>query len=59
MRINNQPLFQELLAFICHPNWLQKCATRLGLDFEDYQELLDKCRRLVETDGMMFHEYKD
>ena len=43
MRINNQPLFQELLAFICHPNWLQKCATRLGLDFEEYQELLNNC----------------
>ena len=43
MRINNQPFFQELVAFVCHPNWLQKCATRLGLDFEDYQELLDKC----------------
>jgi hypothetical protein len=27
--------------------------------YDKQQELLDKCRRLVETDGMMFHEYQD
>ena len=46
MRINNQSFCQELVAFVCHPNWLQKCATRLGLDFEEYQELLSECNVL-------------
>ena len=46
MRINNQSFCQDLVAFVCHPNWLQKCATRLGLDFEEYQELLSECNVL-------------
>lgn len=40
MRSENQPLFQELIAYLCHPNWIQKCANRLNLDFDKYQDLL-------------------
>ena len=40
MRSENQQLFQELIAYLCHPNWIQKCANRLNLDFDKYQDLL-------------------
>ncbi len=43
MRENNKEFFQELVSFVCHPNWLNKCALRLNLDFIEYQQLLIEC----------------
>jgi hypothetical protein len=43
MRLDNQSFVQNLLAFVCNPNWIQKCASRLGLEFDEYQELLCNC----------------
>ncbi len=40
MQFNNQPFAQELVSFVCHPNWINKCAMRLNLDMMEYQELL-------------------
>ena len=30
-------------AFVCNPLWIQKCASRLDIDFGDYQDLLMEC----------------
>ena len=43
MRIQNKEFFQELVEFVCHPVWQMKCASRLELDLEDYQNLLMEC----------------
>jgi hypothetical protein len=43
MRLDNQDFVQELVAFVCHPNWIQKCASRLNMDFDEYQDLLAEC----------------
>jgi len=43
MHLDNQEFVQELVAFVCNPNWIQKCATRLNMEFEEYQELLSDC----------------
>ena len=43
MRLNNQEFVQDLVAFVCNPNWIQKCATRLNMEFEEYQDLLSEC----------------
>jgi hypothetical protein len=43
MKENNRDFFEELVSFVCHPNWLNKCASRLNLDFIEYQALLMKC----------------
>ena len=43
MFINNQLFKQELIAFVCNPLWIQKCASRLDMDFGDYQDLLMEC----------------
>ena len=43
MRIDNKEFFQELVQFVCHPNWLFKCASRLNMDLDEYQYLLMKC----------------
>jgi len=43
MRLDNQCFVQDLVAFVCHPNWIQKCASRMGLDFDEYQDLLVQC----------------
>ena len=43
MRLNNQNFVQELVAYICNPNWIQKCATRLNMEFDEYQDLLIEC----------------
>jgi hypothetical protein len=43
MRLNNQEFVQDLVAFVCNPNWIHKCSTRLGLEFEEYQDLLVQC----------------
>ena len=43
MRLDNQDFVQDLVAFVCNPNWIQKCATRMGLDFDEYQDLLAEC----------------
>jgi hypothetical protein len=40
MRIDNKEFFQELVQFVCHPTWLFKCASRLNMDFDEYQYLL-------------------
>ena len=40
MFVNNQMFQQELIAFICNPLWIKKCASRLNMDFGDYQDLL-------------------
>ena len=41
MRLNNKKFVKELLMFVCHPNWIQKCATRLNIEFDEYLELMD------------------
>jgi hypothetical protein len=43
MRENNRKFFEELVSFVCHPNWLNKCASSLNLDFIEYQNLLIEC----------------
>ena len=43
MRLDNQDFVQDLVAYVCHPNWIQKCATRLNMDFDEYQDLLAEC----------------
>jgi hypothetical protein len=43
MKENNREFFEELVSFVCHPNWLNKCASRLNLDFMEYQTLLMEC----------------
>jgi hypothetical protein len=43
MRIDNKEFFQELVQFVCHPNWQMKCASRLNMDLDDYQYLLMEC----------------
>jgi len=43
MCLDNQDFVQDLVAFVCHPNWIQKCATRMGLEFDEYQDLLAEC----------------
>ena len=43
MRLDNQGFVQDLVAFVCHPNWIQKCASRMGLEFDEYQDLLVQC----------------
>ena len=43
MRLDNQDFVQDLVAYVCHPNWIQKCATRMGLEFDEYQDLLAEC----------------
>ena len=43
MRLDNQCFVQDLVAFVCHPNWIQKCASRMGLEFDEYQDLLVQC----------------
>jgi hypothetical protein len=43
MKENNREFFEELVSFVCHPNWLNKCASRLNLDFMEYQALLMEC----------------
>jgi hypothetical protein len=40
---NNREFFEELVSFVCHPNWLNKCASRLNLDFIEYQNLPIEC----------------
>lgn len=46
MFISNQQFKQELITFICNPMWIQKCASRLNMDFSDYQDLLMNCNVL-------------
>ena len=43
MRIDNKEFFQELVQFVCHPNWQMKCASRLNMDLDEYQYLLMEC----------------
>ena len=43
MHLNNQEFVQDLVAFVCNPNWIQKCANRLNMGFEEYQDLLSEC----------------
>ena len=43
MFVNNQMFKQELIAFVCNPTWIQKCASRLDMNFGDYQDLLMEC----------------
>jgi hypothetical protein len=43
MRLDNQDFVQDLVAYVCHPNWIQKCATRLNMEFDEYQDLLAEC----------------
>ena len=43
MRLNNPDFVQDLVAFVCNPNWIQKCANRLNMGFEEYQDLLSEC----------------
>ena len=43
MFVDNQLFKQELIAFVCNPLWIQKCASRLDMDFGDYQDLLMEC----------------
>jgi sugar diacid utilization regulator len=43
MKENNREFFEELVSFVCHPNWLNKCASRLNMDFLEYQTLLMEC----------------
>jgi len=43
MRLDNKDFVQDLVAFVCHPNWIQKCVTRMGLEFDEYQDLLAEC----------------
>ena len=46
IRLNNQEFVQDLVSFVCNPNWIQKCATRLNMEFEEYQDLLSECNVL-------------
>jgi hypothetical protein len=41
--MRHQEFVQELVSFVCNPNWLGKCAIRLGLEFEEYLDLLTEC----------------
>ena len=43
MRSENKEFFQELVQFVCHPNWQMKCASRLNMDLDEYQYLLMEC----------------
>ena len=40
MRSDNKEFFQELVQFVCHPNWQIKCASRLNMDLVEYHYLL-------------------
>ena len=43
MRKKNKKFFQQLVQFVCHPNWQMKCALRLNMDLDEYQYLLMEC----------------
>jgi hypothetical protein len=43
LRLDNQEFVKDLVTFVCHPIWIQKCASKMGLDFDEYQELLCNC----------------
>jgi hypothetical protein len=43
MRSDNREFFQELVQFVCHPNWQMKCASRFNMDLDEYQYLLMEC----------------
>jgi hypothetical protein len=43
MHTKNKAFAEELVSFVCHPKWLNKCASRLNINFIEYQLLLMEC----------------